>query len=77
MNFLRTMSRVITRLAGVLGIAYACAAGADPNKVLRLAQGDVDSLDPQQWTDYFSGWVGVAIFEGLYEWDYFASPARL
>jgi oligopeptide transport system substrate-binding protein len=78
MNFLRTMSRVIIRLAGVLGIAYACAAGAaDPNKVLRLAQGDVDSLDPQQWTDYFSGWVGVAIFEGLYEWNYFASPARL
>ena len=70
MNSLREMSRVITRLAGVLGIAYACAAGAaDPNKVLRLAQGDVDSLDPQQWTDFFSGWVGVAIFEGLYEWD--------
>ena len=65
-------------LAGVLGIACAFAAGAaDPNKVLRLAQGDVDSLDPQQWADYFSGWVGVAIFEGLYEWDYFASPARL
>src|ERR1700682_3423630 len=78
MNFLRTMSRVITRLAGVLGIAYACAAGAaDPNKVLRLAQGDVDSLDPQQWTDFFSRSGGVAIFEGLYEWDYFPSPARL
>jgi peptide/nickel transport system substrate-binding protein len=78
MNFLRMMSRVLVRLAGVLGIAYACGVGAaDPNKVLRLAQGDVDSLDPQQWGDYFSGWVGVAIFEGLYEWDYFASPARL
>src|SRR6266851_4258243 len=78
MNFLRMVSRVLVRLAGVLGIAYACGVGAaDPNKVLRLAQGDVDSLDPQQWGDYFSGWVGAAIFEGLYEWDYFASPARL
>ena len=49
MNSLPTMSRVIARLAGVLAIAYACVAGAaDPNKVLRLAQGDIDSLDPEQ-----------------------------
>jgi ABC-type transport system substrate-binding protein len=62
----------------VLAIVYACAAtAADPNKVLHVAQGDVDSLDPHQWTDYFSGWVGVAIFEGLYEWDYLARPVRL
>jgi ABC-type transport system substrate-binding protein len=72
------MSRAAARLAGVLALASACAAAAaDPNKVLRVAQGDIDTLDPHQWTDYFSGWVGVAIFEGLYEWDYLARPVRL
>lgn len=78
MNTLR--GRFLTIVRGVLSLAivYACAAGAaDPNKVLRVAQGDIDSLDPHQWSDYFSAWVGVAIFEGLYEWDYLARPARL
>lgn len=78
MKLLRMMARVLVRLAGILGIVYACAAGAaDPNKVLRVAQGDIGILDPEQWTDYFSGRVGAAIFEGLYEWDYLARPARL
>jgi oligopeptide transport system substrate-binding protein len=78
MNFLRMMSPVIVRLAAVLGIGYACSAGAaDPNKLLHVAQGDIETLDPHQWGDYFSAWVGVAIFEGLYEWDYLARPVRL
>ena len=70
----------LTIMRGVLSLAivYACtAAAADPNKVLRVAQGDIDTLDPQQWGDYFSSWVGVAIFEGLYEWDYLVRPVRL
>lgn len=70
----------LTIMRGVLSLAivYACAtAAADPNKVLRVAQGDIDTLDPQQWVDYFSSWVGVAIFEGLYEWDYLVRPVRL
>src|SRR5437763_12070667 len=36
-----------------------------------LAKGDV------QRTDHRTNWVGVAIFEGLYEWDYLARPTRL
>jgi len=61
-----------------LGIAQPWSVGAaDLNKVLRIAQSDIDTLAPQEWTDYFSNWVGVAIFEGLYEWDYLARPARL
>lgn len=78
MAFPGIVARRIAGLAGALAIACACSAGAaDPNKVLRVAQGNIDSLDPEQWGDYFSAWVGVAIFEGLYEWDYLASPARL
>ena|SRR5438105_3539190 len=78
MNFLRMMLPVIVRLAAVRGIVYTCAVGAaDPNKLLHVAQGDIETLDPHQWSDYFFAWVGVAIFEGLYEWDYLAGPVRL
>lgn len=78
MNVVRRLSIAAVRLAGLLAIVYACAAtAADPNKVLRVAQGEIDTLDPHQWVDYFSSWVGVAIFEGLYEWDYLVRPVRL
>jgi ABC-type transport system substrate-binding protein len=70
--------RVLRAFVALVALATACVAtAADPSKVLRVAQGDIDSLDPEQWGDYFSSWVGVAIFEGLYEWDYLAMPARL
>ena len=33
-------------------IVFACAAfAADPNKVLRVAASDIDTLDPQQYND--------------------------
>jgi len=73
-----THSQSLRGIAAALALLCACGAtAADPAKVLRVAQGDIDSLDPEQWGDYFSGWVGIAIFEGLYEWDYLAMPARL
>ena len=53
------------------------ARAADPNKVLRLASPDIASLDPEQLIDSASGLVANAIFEGLYEWDYLARPAKL
>src|SRR4051794_19698610 len=78
MKAVRELFLTIMRAVLSLAIVYTCAATAtDPNKVLRVAQGDIETLDPQQWGDYFSSWVGVAIFEGLYEWDYLVRPARL
>ena len=78
MRVLRRLTRDAVRLAAIATLIVACSAGAaDPAKVLRLAQGDISTLDPHQWTDYFSGWVGAGIFEGLYEWDYLARPVRL
>lgn len=50
------------------------APAADPNKVLRLATSDIDTLDPQQWQDTYSNTVGGAIFEAMYEWDYLGRP---
>ena len=74
------MSRVVARLfaglAFALAASIACAA-ADPNKVLRIASPDIETLDPQQYNDSPSFNVITAIFEGMYEWDYRASPAKL
>lgn len=75
----------IRRLLPVLGIALALAcaaaprahAAADPAKVLRLASPDIEALDPQQYDDDPSYQVITAIFEGLYQFDYLASPTRL
>ena len=70
--------RMLRIVVALLALTLACFAGAaDSTKVLRVAQGDIDTLDPEQWPDYFSGWVGAAIFEAPYEWDYLALPARL
>ena len=60
--------------------AVACvgvASAADPAKILRVASNDIETLDPHQYNDSPSFDVLVAIFEGLYEWDYLGSPARL
>jgi ABC-type transport system substrate-binding protein len=58
--------------------AVALAAGAaDPAKVLRIAQFDIDTLDPQQYADDPSFQVVMAIFEPLYEWDYLSPTPKL
>src|SRR6516225_9814696 len=65
-------------LCGMLSLAWNVAArAADPNKVLRVASADIDTLDPQQTQDIPSRDVQRAIFEGLYEYDYLASPPQL
>jgi ABC-type transport system substrate-binding protein len=53
------------------------ATAADPNKILRLASVDIETFDPQQFTDNPSYEVFTAIFEGLYEYDYLAVPPKL
>jgi ABC-type transport system substrate-binding protein len=62
----------------LLALVSACAAGAaDPNKILRLASPDIDTLDPQQATTIPAQRVTFAIFEGLYNWDYLNAPTGL
>ena len=53
------------------------AIAADPAKVLRVSSNDITSLDPQQGTDLSSTRIASHIFEGLYEFDYLASPAKV
>lgn len=61
---------------GAMGL-FTVATAADPNKILRLASPDIETFDPQQFTDNPSFEVFAAIFEGLYEYDYLASPPKL
>ncbi len=57
--------------------AISPAQAADPAKVLRLALPDITGLDPHQITDLYSARIVNVIFEGLYEYDYLASPAKV
>jgi len=57
--------------------ALATAHAADPAKVLRIAQFDIDTLDPQQYSDDPSFQVVIALFEPLYEIDYLSPTPKL
>ena len=64
MRFARGWARAIACLFWAVGIVQSASVhAADLGKVLRVAQSDIDTLAPQEWTDYYSNWVGVAIFE--------------
>lgn len=63
--------------AALLVGAVAVAHAADPAKVLRIAQFDIDTLDPQQYSDDPSFQVVIAIFEPLYEIDYLSPTPKL
>ncbi|MEO8344788.1 MAG: ABC transporter substrate-binding protein [Betaproteobacteria bacterium] len=53
------------------------ALAAGPDKVLHLALPDITALDPHQISDLYSARVVNVIFEGLYQYDYLASPAKV
>ncbi len=65
-----------TLIALVASIALPVTA-VGPDKVLRLALPDITALDPQQISDLYSARVVNVIFEGLYQYDYLASPAKV
>ena len=55
----------------------APAIAADAQKVLRLSLPDITGLDPHQISDLYSARIVNVIFEGLYQYDYLASPAKV
>jgi len=69
-------ARPIIRLCVVLAfaVAGANAHAADPDKVLRVASSDIDTLDPHQLQDKFSRDVSLLINEGMFEWSYLDRP---
>jgi ABC-type transport system substrate-binding protein len=69
---------IVVRILVGMALAQSVAAlAADPAKILRVASPDIDTLDPQQFTDDPSFEVLIAIFEPLYERSYLRSPTRL
>ena len=69
---------VIRTFFAILFFILASAAhAADPAKVLRVASFDIESLDPQQYSEDPSFQVIEAIFEPLFEWDYLSSSPKL
>jgi oligopeptide transport system substrate-binding protein len=72
------VTNIAVRIIVALALSWTCVAqAADPDKVLRVASPDIETLDPQQYNDNPSFEVISAIFEGLYEFDYLASPSKL
>ncbi len=68
---------LIGSVLAVVSLLQAPAHAADPAKILRIASPDITSLDPQQGTDLYSTRITSLIFEALYEFDYFATPAKV
>ena len=62
-------------------VLFACISlptmAADAAKVLRIALPDITGLDPHQISDLYSARVVNVIFEGPYQYDYLASPAKV
>jgi len=69
----------VLRLVVLLAVVLFAEASfsADRNKVLHVASTNIETLDPQRWNDNPSYQIQFAIFEGLYEWDFLATPSRL
>lgn len=64
--------------AAVFTAPAFAATPADPSKVLRMAfEAADDGFDPVRSNNFYSGWIGDAIYERLLGYDYLARPAKL
>ncbi len=71
----RSLRHVVA--AVLLATVTATAGAADPAKVLRVATFEIDTLDPQQYSDDPSFQLVMALFEPAYEWDYLSRTPKL
>lgn len=73
----RVIGQFVRRCAFIACVIASPALAQDTAKVLRLSLPDITMLDPQQISDLYSRRVADGIFEGLYQFDYLATPARV
>ncbi len=72
------LGRAMRTLAwGLLPVTAPAARAADAAKILRVAVFDIDTLDPQQYSDQPSFSVIQALFEPAFEWDYLSRTPKL
>ncbi len=71
------MKRILFVCLAAVALAMPTQA-TDMNKTLRVAfLIDVTGFDPQATNDLYSGHIANAIFDNLFEFDYYVRPARL
>ena len=71
------MKRIFIAWMSTAALALPALA-TDMNKTLRLAfPVDVTGFDPQATNDLYSGHINNAVFDNLFEFDYYVRPARL
>ncbi len=71
------MKRILFACLATVALALSAHA-TDMNKTLRVAfLVDVTGFDPQATNDLYSGHINNAIFDNLFEFDYYVRPARL
>ena len=71
------MKRYLFALAAVMALVVPTYA-TDMSKTLKVAfPVDVTGFDPQATNDLYSGHINNAIFDNLFEFDYYVRPARL
>ncbi len=78
------MNRFVSRcfstfaLAALMGAPLSLTHATDMSKTVRVAfQVDVTGFDPQATNDLYSGHVNNAIFDVMYEFDYYVRPMKL
>ena len=65
-------------LGVTLALGSAAVQATDMSKTIRVAfQVDVTGFDPQATNDLYSAHVNNALFDNLFEFDYYVRPARL
>jgi oligopeptide transport system substrate-binding protein len=81
---LRVSCALALRASGAIALCASLAFAAtsvhatDMAKTIRVAfQVDVTGFDPQGTNDLYSGHVNNAIFDVMYEFDYYARPVKL
>ena len=74
------MKRILFACATAIAMALPTppAQATEMNKTLRVAfLADVTGFDPQATNDLYSGHITNALFDNLFEFDYYVRPARL
>ncbi|TAG74464.1 MAG: heme-binding protein [Burkholderiales bacterium] len=74
----RFLQTTLFAVSSVLAFANAPAGATDMSKTLRVAfQVDITGFDPQATNDLYSGHVNNAVFDVMYEFDYYVRPMKL
>jgi oligopeptide transport system substrate-binding protein len=77
-RFVSLFPALALAIATVVSLAATPVHATDMNKTIRVAfPVDITGFDPQATNDLYSGHVNNAIFDVMYEFDYYVRPMKL